>query len=88
MRRLELPFNSGPVLAERLRAVEIMTCDRLQEVGAEAAWELLGQINPGWRRVHSLLALVGATKSARWMALPAEERWRLRRFAQERGGRA
>jgi DNA transformation protein len=83
----EIP-NLGPVLAEHLRAVGITTRDRLQEVGAEAAWEQVGQIDPDWRCAHALLALVGATKGVRWMALPEEERRHLRRFAHERGGRA
>jgi DNA transformation protein len=86
--RLEEAPNIGAVLAERLRAVGITTLDRLQEVGAEAAWEQLGQIDPDWGCVPALLALAGATKGVRWMALPEEERRHLRRFAHERGGRA
>ncbi len=88
MNRLEEALNIGPVLAERLRAVGITTLDRLQEVGAEAAWEQLGQIDPEWGCVHALLAVVGATKGVRWMALSEAERRQLRRFAHERGGRA
>jgi hypothetical protein len=75
-------------LAQRLRAVGITTLDRLQEVGAEAVWEQLGQIDPDWGGVHARLALVAATKGVQWMALPEEERRHLHRFAHERGGRA
>jgi DNA transformation protein len=76
--------NVGPVLAGELRRAEIETAERLRRVGAAAAWERVREVNPERDCAASLLALEGAVRGVRWMALEGTERERIAAFAESR----
>ena len=69
--------NVGPVLAAELRRAGIETAERLRQLGATAAWERVREVNPERDCASSLLALEGAVRGVRWMALEGTERGRI-----------
>jgi TfoX-like protein len=81
---LERLPNVGPVLAGELRAAGIASADHLRRLGAPAAWDLVRRVNPERDCASSFLALEGAVRGVRWMAIEAAERRRLSRYAEGR----
>jgi DNA transformation protein len=79
----ELP-NVGPALARDLLAAGVDSAIRLHELGARAAWERVREVNPERDCASSLLALEGAVRGVRWMAIDPGERRRLSAHAAER----
>jgi DNA transformation protein len=79
--------NVGDVLARELRAAGIATARQLRELGAPAAWERVRRVNPDRDCASSLLALEGAVRGVRWMAIDPAERRRLSADAGARRGR-
>ena len=74
MTDLESTVNIGRVLAGELRQAGIGSADELRRVGSRAAWERIQRINPERDCASSLLALEGAVRGVRWMAIPKAER--------------
>jgi len=71
--RLEDVVNIGPALAHDLRAVGVADGDQLRDVGATEAWVRLNAVG-AQDCLCSLLALEGAVRGVRWMALSPEDR--------------
>jgi len=76
MKLEDLP-NVGPILASELRAAGIASAEQLRATGAKAAWLQLREVNPERHCSQSLLALEGALRGVRWMALEPAERQRI-----------
>jgi DNA transformation protein len=81
----DLP-NLGRTLAAELRAAGIASVDELRAVGARPAWARLRDVNPERDCASSLLALEGAVRGVRWMAMEQAERDRIRAYAAEHRG--
>ena len=79
--------NVGPTLAAELRAAGIESSDQLRALGARAAWGRLRDVNPERDCSSSLLALEGAVRGVRWMAIDPAERRRICAYAEEHRGR-
>ena len=74
--RIEDVVNIGPVLAVDLKRAGISSLERLLALGYIKAWKRLQRTAPQRDGTHSCLALAGAEKGVRWMALPEEVRKR------------
>jgi len=75
--------NVGPTLARELRAVAVETVAQLRGMGAKAAWARVREVNADRDCASSLLALEGAVRGVRWMAIEPAERQLLRAYAAE-----
>jgi len=75
---LERMRNLGPVIAGRLRAVEITTPEELRKLGAIEAYVRLERAFPDLTTHAQLYMLHGAVTDIRWSALPEEARAALR----------
>lgn len=73
--------NVGPTLARELRAVGVETVAQLRGMGAKAAWARVREVNADRDCASSLLALEGAVRGLRWMAIEPAERRLLRAYA-------
>jgi DNA transformation protein and related proteins len=81
---LERMRNLGPIIAGRLRAVEIETADELRKLGAIEAYVRLKRAFPAETTHAQLYALHGAVNDVRWDVLPEEARAALRDAAARR----
>jgi DNA transformation protein len=79
----DLP-NVGPALARELLAAGVDSAARLRQLGPLAAWERVREVNPERDCASSLLALEGAVRGVRWMAIDEPERRRLGAYAAAR----
>jgi DNA transformation protein len=82
----DLP-NVGPTLAAELRAAGIVSVHQLRTLGARSAWARLRDVNRERDCASSLLALEGALRGVRWMAMDRAERDRIRAYAEEQRAR-
>lgn len=62
----------GPKSSERLAAIGIDTAERLEEVGAVAAYRLLQDAFPDWVSLNALWGMQAALMEIDWRQLPDE----------------
>lgn len=87
MTELETAVNIGSTLARELRAGGIDSVERLRKLGARRAWHRVRKVNAARDCASSLLALEGAVRGTRWMAIDPAERKRISEYAKEWKGR-
>ncbi|HEY4199438.1 MAG TPA: TfoX/Sxy family DNA transformation protein [Devosiaceae bacterium] len=74
MTRLQGLPNIGPVLAQRLEKAGIASAEEFLALGDEAAFARLVALYPEDACTHTRLALAGAARNTRWMALDRQLR--------------
>jgi hypothetical protein len=62
----------GPKSSERLSAVGIDTAEKLEEIGAVAAYRLLSDAFPDWVSPNALWGMQAALMEIDWRQLPRE----------------
>ncbi|MCI8327916.1 MAG: TfoX/Sxy family protein [Lachnospiraceae bacterium] len=71
--------NIGKVLEEQLHAVGVTTCQELEQLGAEATWLKIQEIDSS-ACIHRLLALEGAIRGVKKTEIPGNRKAELKEF--------
>ncbi|MEC9281552.1 MAG: TfoX/Sxy family DNA transformation protein [Bdellovibrionota bacterium] len=80
---IENAKNIGPITAAELKNVGVKSLQKLKEIGAEEAFQLVIDQYPERLNFNFLLALSGACNDLDWREIPAKEKESLKIFIKK-----